>query len=252
MSNYQQQWALAYEQALNFADTRRQNGEQCGNMLGADAVAWVKGQSKDIAKNWLADTAFKYLTAIEAFQPIPLDVKDSIHGSLSYAGNWVTHLLSLQVLMHPSRSPASQWCFIEQGALDYLGYCTKKHVAGLMVEITSCALYFMGKGVDIDLQLLIARSCAVLNERSSKFAGESKVPEFVIFCPKQWPEKDATQLFVAEAAKFISENPERVQFLKGVGESALKRLLMSYGMKTLEPFLNQRQLESKLGEDLGL
>ena len=252
MTDYEQLWSRAYANAPHVTDISQPGGGLSSTLLGMHALSWVKAQSKDIARNWLADTALKYLTATEAFEPIPLEVKDGIHSSLSYAGNWVLHLMSLQVLLHPSRAPVSQWGFIEQGALDYLGYCSNKHVAGLMVEITSCAVYFMGKGVDIDLQMFIARSCAVLNERSSAFAGESRVPAFAIFCPKEWPVKEETQTFVAEAARFIAENPERVQFLKGVGENALKRLFATYDMKTLGPFLNQRQLESKLSEDLGL
>jgi hypothetical protein len=252
MSDFEQQWELAHAHAPDLASISQQDGALCPTLLGMYALAWVKGQSKDVAKNWLADTAFKYLVATEAFKPVPLEVKDSIFASLSYAGNWVTHLMSFQVLMHPSRSAVNQWSRIEQGALDYLGYCSNKHVAGLMVELTSCAKYFMSKGVDIDLQLFITRSCAVLNERSAHFVPESKVPAFAIFCPKEWPERAATPLFVAEATQFINANPGQVQFLKGVNASALRRLLATYDMKTLEPFLNQRQLESKLAEDLGL
>lgn len=219
------------------------------------ALSWVKHQSRDMARNWLADTALKYLLEVRDGGEISPEVKQGIESSISYAGNWVSHLMALQLLICPERSVDEQWRFIEQGVFDYLRCCSKDKVPGVMMGSFLCGEGYKSEGVVFCTQNLLLQACEALNSRSIRTTRASKAPAFAIFSPLSWPNgvsPEQQAFYLSETTRFIQENPDQVQFFKKLRPAEIKKLGTVYDSATLAPFLNSRGLESRLAEDLGL
>lgn len=219
------------------------------------ALSWVKHQSRDMARNWLADTALKYLLEVRDGGEPSLEVRSAIESSISYAGNWVSHLIALQLLICPERSVDEQWRFIEQGVFDYLRYCSKDKVSGVMMGALLCGEGYKSKGVVFCTQNLLLHACDTLNSRSLRTTRAGQSPAFAIFKPLSWPNGIAPEqqaFYVSVTTRFIQEIPDQVQFFKKLRPAEIKKLGTVYDSATLAPFLNNRGLESSLAEDLGL
>jgi hypothetical protein len=251
MIDFEKEWAQATAHGRQLSGLVVA-GSKPQELQSLEAAQWLRSKTKDLPRNWLVDTAMKYFNAIETGAPIQLSVKDGIHTSISYSGNWVRHLMAIQALLDPERSLDQQWGFIEKGVEFYLGYCKKQSVAGLMVEAMECALSFSNRGAPINTQRLIEIGCTAVGERAGSFCQETKSPVFVIFCPPEWPLDTDKQFYVAEATQYIMDNPDRMQFLRNARGNALKQLHATYSMDTLSPFLTERQIEDKFSVDLGL
>lgn len=249
--NFDTDWALAASEAALIHTLGAGSRE-----IQQHALSWVKQQSRDMARNWLAEIAMAYLREVSAGRDPSLEVKDAIESSISYGGNWINHLMALQLLIYPERSADEQWRFIERGVLDYLSCCNKDKVSGVMMGALLCGEGYKGKGVVFCTQNLLLQACEALNSRSAHVTTARKASALAIFKHHNfWPSAvtpEHQSFYVSETARFIQERPEQVQFLKKLGPSELKKLHTIYDSATLAPFLNSRQLESRLSEDLGL
>jgi hypothetical protein len=253
MIDFEKNWQLAKDKGAEIIGAQPKAGDFDHEGFAEQAASsWLKSLSQDAARNWLVDSSLAYLKAEKTGECITKALEHNLHFSTGYSGYWVVHLMSLQLLAQPDVDLQSQWNTIERGVLAYLRYSNRESVVGLLMETMNCAQFYREKGLGICNQTLIRQAHSVLNARTHTFWGQGKLPGFFLFCPPHWPEGAMQSIFVAEASRFLAENPEVARCLKGTRGSALKRLYQVYDVQILGCYLNSRQLEDKFLHDLGL